>query len=268
MKNLVKLSLLAILFLGCVSKSDYNALLEENKVLKSQIEELENGEERLVNLAKNSYEEGKYFQVDFYIRQLKEKHPESREIAYFKSIQPVLDSLIKEEFFLKEQAIQDSIKLANINNLGIWELGYYVDDFGEKTEKGYIFTQIFGNFSNSATTNSDLKIHFIIDENNIRIQLFEYARNHPVKGEGEIKFKVKDKNDEVHEIHASNGRNGYTEIYSFDDKKLREILMLGGKVQFIGQTTGRGTPSIYNFTIQNANWLENAITKMELSEKK
>ena len=50
----------------CVPKTDYDqlekkykALTEEVVTLKTQIDELKNGEERLVNLAKNSIDAGK-----------------------------------------------------------------------------------------------------------------------------------------------------------------------------------------------------------------
>jgi hypothetical protein len=48
----------------------------------------------------------------------------------------------------------------------------------------------------------------------------------------------------------------------------KTILLLGGNIQFIGETTGHGVPSIYTFSFENANWFKNAITKIELCDEK
>lgn len=77
----------------------------------------------------------------------------------------------------QEQKQADSPKneLPKINKdkgeYGIWKVSYYVDDFGEPTKEGYVFTRCTGKFSNSATTNSELGVEFIIDESNIHIPL-------------------------------------------------------------------------------------------------
>ena len=54
---------------------------------------------------------------------------------------------------------------------GIWKVNYYVDDFGDPTDSGYISNlnissisdMTAGTFSNSATTNAKLYIAFIIE---------------------------------------------------------------------------------------------------------
>lgn len=274
MKKLFSFLVSLILLTGCVSKTSYTELenkcksmTEEITELKAQIDELENGEERIVSLAKNSIDDGKYLLADKYIKQLNEKHPESKEITYFKKFQPTIDKKIEEELALKEKARQDSIKLANINNLGAWEIGYYVDDFGERTGEFFVSMFLYGTFSNSATTNSDLKVRFMIDKNSSRIQLYEYAGDHPVKGEGFIYFKIRDKNNKEYEIRAYNSDHGNTTIEEDDDKKLRNILLTGGEIKFVAEADKYGSPSTYKFTIDNADWFENAITKMILKNE-
>ncbi|MCK3684232.1 hypothetical protein [Maribellus sp. YY47] len=274
MKNSI-LFLVSLIFLsGCVSKTSYTdlenkckSMTEEITKLKAQIDELENGEERIVNLAKNSIDDGKYLLADKYIKQLSDKHPESKEIAYFKKLQPTIDKKIEEELAIKEKARQDSIKLANINNLGSWDIGYYVDDFGERTGEFFVSMFVNGTFSNSATTNSDLKVRFMIDKNSSRIQLYEYARDHPVKGEGFIYFKIRDKNNKEFEIRAYNSDHGNTTIEDEYDKKLRNILLNGGEIKFVAEADKYGSPSTYKFAIDNADWFENAITKMKLKNE-
>lgn len=271
MRKLFYLCLTITILNGCVSKTNYTEL--ENKcksmakeiiVLKAHIDELENGEDRLVNMYKNSYEAGNYALADKYIKQLKEKHPDSKQISYFNELQPILDKKIEEELALKEKVRQDSMKLANINNLGIWDLRYYVDDFGEPTRDAYVSTVVYGKFNNSATTNSELKVKFLIDKSEIRIQLYEYAGKRPINGEGFIYFKIRDKNNKEHEIKAYNCDNGETVVEQAYDKKLRDVLLSGGQIKFFAEAGKYGYPSTYMFTIENADWFENAITKMQL----
>lgn len=58
-----------------------------------------------------------------------------------------------------------------------WIEGYYVDEFNEPTDDRYItnYQRIKGVFSNSATTDSLLKVEFAIDEDSIGIFLYEYG---------------------------------------------------------------------------------------------
>ena len=44
------------------------------------------------------------------------------------------------------------------NPYGIWKKEYYIDEFGERTNQGYIYTSLLGTFSNSATTDSRLGV--------------------------------------------------------------------------------------------------------------
>ena len=66
-----------------------------------------------------------------------------------------------------------------IVNTGIWEKRAYVDEFDLPTDEYYISnkTPIIGKFSNSATTDSELKSYLIIDTNYIGIKLIEYGDN-------------------------------------------------------------------------------------------
>jgi hypothetical protein len=273
MKKVNSLILIVLIFTSCVSKTKYDELVKKSEsfqkeitVLKAHIDELENGEERIVNLAKNAYADGKYNLAEVYIKQLKEKHPESKEIAYFVKLQPQLDKFIMQEKETKEKARIDSIKLVNINNLGNWSINHYVDDFGEATKEPYITTFVNGTFSNSATTNSELNVRFLIDKDDIRIQLYEYAGNHPIKGEGLVMFKIRDKNNKEFNIRAHNSDYGNTTVESEHNRILRNILISGGNIKFVAETGGLGTPSIYKFSIDNADYFENALTKMKLSK--
>ena len=70
-------------------------------------------------------------------------------------------------------------KEVSLDDMGIWEVSYFVDDFGDPTDSGYITTAelVEGKFSNSATTNAKLYVIFIITENKISIKMAEYGSN-------------------------------------------------------------------------------------------
>ncbi len=62
-------------------------------------------------------------------------------------------------------------------NFSAWEIGEYTDEFNQPTGKKYIVTESYGTFSNSATTNSELLAALQIDNDDIRIMLWEYGSN-------------------------------------------------------------------------------------------
>ncbi len=76
--------------------------------------------------------------------------------------------------------------IANSKEYGNWSLNYYVDEFGDKTDKKYIIiNDIDGSFSNSATQGSLLKVRMLIDSRYIDepyFKLYEYGGNNPLKG--------------------------------------------------------------------------------------
>lgn len=266
--------IILITLCGCVTTSTHDelkqkcdALKAENITLLKEIDFLKNGEGRLVNLIKNAYFEKHYIKTSNYIETLKQQHPESPYIREIGEKHPNLNSQVEIELAKIEKHRKDSIRLANINNLGIWELGYYVDDFNEPTKEAYISTSLYGTFSNSATTNSDLRVMFLIDNNSMRIQLYEYARNHPIKGEETIRFRALDSDGKKYSFTTYNGDTGNNTVSSHYFKDVKDLLLSGGKIVFVAITDdGYGTPSEYKFTIQNSDFLENAISKMELSK--
>jgi hypothetical protein len=80
----------------------------------------------------------------------------------------------------------------NPENTGIWEVRYYVDEFGDETDKGYISTKelLSGVFSNSATTNSELIANFLIsDSTSVAISLYEYGST-KVKAYSDIYYDI------------------------------------------------------------------------------
>lgn len=67
-------------------------------------------------------------------------------------------------------------------NFSNWEILEYKDKFGDPTGEKFVgpINDIYGTFSNSATTNSKLEVYFRIDKDSISFILWEYG-SHQVK---------------------------------------------------------------------------------------
>ena len=126
------------LFFSCVSKEREKELLSKISDLESQLDECENGAEKLIAKVEKAYVEKNYLEARKNIEALNERHPESPKNEEFKSL---LRKIEKEEIIenkRKEAEEKERIRIANLNNTGIWEVGYYVDDFGDPTQQSYI----------------------------------------------------------------------------------------------------------------------------------
>ena len=262
-----------ILFCGCgVSETEHNKVKSERDSLalvvaelETELDELKHGEERIIGLIENSRNANKFIDAKKYINQLLDKHPESQKRQHYSNLLPSIENKIKEELAVIEKQKKDSIRLANIGNLGIWEVQYFVDDFGERTKEGYITTKnpIYGTFSNTATQNSDLRVHFIIaGKQNVAIELFEYNSNNPVKGYRDTyRVLVQDSNGERHTLSASNNNWDRLSFGKNDSGKMFNILSKGGEIKFKIVDAERPTTE-YSFTVSNADWFENAYIKL------
>lgn len=60
-----------------------------------------------------------------------------------------------------------------------WSTNYYVDDFGDRTDKSYDSFMAEGTFSNSATSGSEASYKFLHnkDDKTITLKVLEYGRN-------------------------------------------------------------------------------------------
>ena len=261
LKNSIYLIILFIIVARCVPQSDYDELSAENERLKTELDDCMNGAERLIAAVEKAYAEKDYSLAKENIKALSELHPQSPKNAEF---QALLKSIEKRELAEKKKAEaeeKERVKLANLNNTGMWLIGHYVDDFGEPTKQAYIRNRnlIRGTFSNTATQDSELDVKFLIsNSNDISIQLYEYAGNNPVKAYSSYSYKVliQDKDGKRYNLRATN----YSERLSFDKSaswQVHSVLMKGGTVKF--KIVESDTPTtIYEFTIQNADYYENA----------
>jgi|GEM_PF-5431925 len=147
-----------------------------------------------------------------------------------------------------------------------WTVRYFVDEFREPTEEKYITnrSRLKGTFSNSAVTDRDLGVDFIIAKStvnppvSIAIQLYEYGRNHPVRGstsrEYTILVQCKDG-----ERHTLKGRHSTDRMLISNPEQLHEILMRGGRIGFrITEEYG----ATYLFFIENADGYKEAVAEL------
>lgn len=161
----------------------------------------------------------------------------------------------------EKAAEAERVRLAELNNTGIWKIGSFVNEFGDSTGDKYIGARIEGTFSNTATQDSDLIVSFLISsEDDIAFKLYEYARNNPVKSPGsvdEYQVLIQGADDLFLRLKAENysDRLGMTSNHS---RSLHSALMKGGTIQFVVTEVDRPT-SKYKFTIPNADHFDNAV---------
>ena len=147
-------------------------------------------------------------------------------------------------------------KEVSLDDMGIWEVSYFVDDFGDPTDSGYITTidLVEGKFSNSATTNAKLYVIFIITENKISIKMAEYGSN-IVKGSSSypdnyvIIFKHNGVKAEGR-YTATNRSDRLVIDGKKNTKKLLDKLIEGGSFSFVIGDVSEYTSARYSFKIQ------------------
>lgn len=149
------------------------------------------------------------------------------------------------------QAIQENQN----TDFGMWEVYYYVDDFGDYTEEGYITNAdwIYGTFNNSATRNSSLKVNFLIGKDYCNIALYEYDSNRVT---GHLKYPtaytigIKDQYGRVFRTSGKNYSDRILINYA-DIPELFVFLKEGGELKFNIVETDTPTTS-YNFVITDS----------------
>lgn len=168
----------------------------------------------------------------------------------------------------------------------IWEVKEYVDEFNDPTGEKYIVAGPFeGTFSNSATTNSELKAYVFCDNEKVWLRLFEYGDSQVNNPNSEIReYQIKTKVGLDHfpserifafkgsisggsgdmyiynQLYTDNysGELGASEISGVRYENLLDVLKRSTSIKFA--ITGIDFPlDKYNFSISNAGNLEDAL---------
>ncbi|MDO5321004.1 MAG: hypothetical protein Q4F39_01270 [Bacteroidia bacterium] len=269
-----------LLVAGCgINPDEHNRVVAQRdsletvvSQLKVKIDELENGEQRMAGKIETLISDQNYIEALKQIDVLKEKHPGSPSVVNFNSRIASLKQKADAQQAAIDKHVRDSIRMANLNNLGIWKINYFVDKFNEPTKEGYITSTkpIYGTFSNTATQDSDLRVEFIIaSKKSVAFQLYEYNRNNPVKGyDDEYNVYVQDKNGKRYELRAHNYSSDRLTMSTYNTlggkthaAVLHDILMQGGNIKFRVVDRDRSSTQ-YNFEIKNADWYDNAYYKL------
>ena len=201
-------------------------------------------------------------------------------LAAYKDLES-FESLRKTNFYREQtsNAIKDySVKCdakKEARKTGNWKQGKYVDAFGDYTDDGYMYMETKGFFSNSATTNSPLRIELFLSNGSVKsptLRLYEYDSNNPVKGvysdANTISCRVKNGLDDIFSIGLYQAQGwDYLKINDVektkeDVDKLKQAILRGGVAKF-SCTKKRYRSDKYNFTL-NFNYFPNAQKKYEL----
>ena len=113
-----------------------------------------------------------------------------------------LNKTERNEFSAKTKKAIDSQKLAVKEkqefeeNLGKWQKGNYVDEFGDKTGDGFAYTILRGSSENSITLKSEVFVNARVQNNELAFQIFNSALNmkesFPDSEFGTMKLKLPD----------------------------------------------------------------------------
>lgn len=255
---------------GCVKQSTHNqalrtidSLMVANQTLIEENDELLNGEKRLIDYIELHNRNNDVLKSYDFIVKLRSKHPESDYItkneqlliAIENEAQIILDSIQKVK--------QDSIRRANIHELGIWKIGEYVDDFGEPTGEKFLYANVLGVFSNSATARDILGIKVnVFNDGSIGLYYDEYNDG---TYENEKIRNIKIVNKEARKVYESLWDVWKPDDCLFDNDEsspresmtLEEVLTKEGEYEFYINLKYN---TKYKFII-NSNYLENAMLK-------
>ena len=129
------------------------------------------------------------------------------------------------------------------DEIGNWKKGFFTDEFGDRTNKGFISNTTKGKFSNTATEGSPLRVVLYINNGDITdnlawLRLYEYDGRNPVKGiyrKNGMTCRIKNEDDTVSSLTflQSQGENYF---YISDTrksvKKFKEIVKNENKATF------------------------------------
>lgn len=142
-----------------------------------------------------------------------------------------------------DKAGDEEVTIAIPTGTGFWQLGSYIDEFGEETSNKYLRIGGRGVFSNSATTGSRMTAYLIVDRKDVFFRFVEYDTN-IVKGDETCDMKIKDSYGDVHKVTFYNSRDG--QMTTFSGYTIKEILKKGGKIT-VSAEMGNYSKSKYLF---------------------
>ena len=145
----------------------------------------------------------------------------------------------------KQEKEKEKRLIEEAKKVGDWNKGYYVDDFGDRTSKGFISQTTKGLFSNSATQDSPLRAKMFINNANLEKQtpwfrLYEYDGANPIKGiysRNTMDCRVKEQDGSIIGIEFSQSQGSdYFSVTSSSKRNigyLKDLIRKGSVGKFV-----------------------------------
>ena len=230
-----------------VPKADHAVALEKIKSLEqkkqdlaTQLDKLVNGADRLLAAAEKEFANKNYESAKEKLSTLLEKHPDYSDN---KKVAALKDKIAK------QKALSDT---------GDWTVGQYVNDFGDKTNDGFVAKRFSASMDNSAVQGAASKLILRASKDAIIFQLYPYGNNsHETWHSREYwTWRVKDESGKIHTLRAETGENAilFKRVGRTSFTALHALLMKGGKLQFVGSHERNR----WKFTIPNAGGFKKA----------
>ena len=128
-----------------------------------------------------------------------------------------------------------------------WEQGYFVDEFGDKTEKSYMRMIALGTFTNSATRNSKCIYDFVDTGKAMGVEVKEYGSSMATSTDRTVEtVKIKTPSGEVKTIdNVFFSRSGVLLFGESNYTQLKSILTESGRYVMVFRRSGRYSSSSY-----------------------
>lgn len=149
------------------------------------------------------------------------------------------------------------VKPPEIKIVPFWEKRNFVDQFGTNTKEEYITNgkKIIGKFSNSATQGSPLGVDFIITNDTLAIQLYEYNRGVPLKWPSDRKYLLSIDCNEVKDLNLLGVL--HRDRITFENESMTKVLTSiksNKEVKFYIKCEDRSTDEYYFAIPSNSNY--------------
>ena len=172
-------------------------------------------------------------------------------ILKYESLCNLKITAIKEEEMIQKRLEEEKIKaevekkrLEELNSIGNWSKSFYVDDFGDETNEGFISQIVRGKFSNSATQNSRLRVKIYISNANVMenvpwFRLYEYDGRNPIKGvysQNGMKCRIKNQDNTISELPITQRQGSDAFQISYIKKNIKmfeELIANEGSANFV-----------------------------------
>ena len=128
-----------------------------------------------------------------------------------------------------------------------WKLGYYVDEFGDKTEESFMRMRALGTFTNSATQNSKCIYDFLDSGNTMELYVREYGNSMATEIKATFEtVKIKTPSGEVKLIkNVFFSKSGILLFHKDTYAQIKSILMEEGRYVMVFNRSGKYSNSSY-----------------------